>query len=432
MDQVDQAQTRIPALAALIVAASVLVLGLAFGVATSRAAYTVQSGINYADNSPANPAQNQLDLYLPDGAAPGGLRPIVIYAHGGGWMNGDKDNKISDKAKLFTDAGYLFASVNYRLSPNASPGNYPPDRIMFPDHPLDVGESVAWIGDNIAGYGGDPDALILLGHSAGAHLVSLVGSDPSYLNGFGASLRQVLGVVPLDAGALDVVDSATQTRPQPTNNNYLIWNAFGSPAEEAVTPRWSQASPVTFGDPSDPRELLVTQAAAPNRIIDNQKMATALGQDPAGVLKVPLDHEGINAELGSPTDSTGETAAVMAFIADRIESRVDPKASIKKRPAKVVRVGRKRGGKMKKRQVRFAFIGSGVTKGFQCRLDKTSFRSCASPRKYWVGGGSHSFRVRPLYPSGRPGPEKLVKFKVKAKHKKHKKHRKNKDHKRHH
>lgn len=402
-----------------LVAAAALVLPAAFGTASSSG-YTVQPGISYALNSPADPALNQLDLYLPDGAAAGDLRPVMVYAHGGGWMNGDKDNKITSKAKLFTDAGYLFASVNYRLSPDAVPGSYPSGRIMFPDHPLDVGESVAWIGDDIAEYGGDPDALVLIGHSAGAHLVALVGTDPSYLNGFGTSLRQVLGVVPLDAGALDVVDSATQTRPQPTRNNYLIWNAFGSPAEEAVTPRWSQASPVNFAGAADPRELLVTQAAAPNRIADNQKMAAALGQDPNGVLRVPLDHEGINSELGSPTDSTGETAAVMAFISGRIASRTDPKASIRKRPARVVRAGRKRSGKLKKRKVRFAFTGAGVTEGFQCRIDRRAFTACKSPRKYRVGKGKHRFRVRPLYPSGRPGGEKLFRFKVKAKHVKHK------------
>jgi hypothetical protein len=80
--------------------------------------------------------------------------------------------------------------------------------------------------------------LILMGHSAGAHLVSLVGANDSWMSETGDSMRQVLGVVSLDAGALDVVDSATQKTAQPVYNDYVIWNAFGSPAEEAQKPRW--------------------------------------------------------------------------------------------------------------------------------------------------------------------------------------------------
>lgn len=380
----------------------------------ARAGWTVQQGVSYANGSPADPSLNQLDLYLPDSPAQG-PRPVVIWVHGGGWMNGDKGNQTADKAKLFTDAGYILASINYRLSPVVPPTTFDPARIRYPEHPRDVASAIDWVGRNISGYGGDPDAMILLGHSAGAHLVSLVGSNPAWLKATGASLRQVVGVVSLDAGAMDVVDSATQTTPQPTDNNYVIWNAFGTPSEEASDPRWLEASPTTWGDPTDPRSLLITQSSRVLRIIDNQKMATALGQDPAAVLTLPLTHEEINRNLGDAADTTGETEAVMSFIAGRLASRVDPRVSIRKRPAKVIRTGRKASGKPRKRKVSFVFRGSGDFEGFQCRLDRAAFKACRSPRKYTVGTGGHSFRVRPLYPSGRAGAEKLVKFRVKPK-----------------
>ena len=399
----------------LLAAVGAIVASFTLGSPPARADYTVQTGVSYAASSPSNPALNQLDLYLPDGQAKE-LRPVVVWVHGGAWMTGDKSNRMTDKAKLFTDAGYILVSVNYRLSPDITESQtFPANRITYPVHPNDLSASLSWISRNIASYGGDPDALLLAGHSAGAHLVSLVGSDPFWLEDRGQSLKQVLGVVSLDAGALDVVDNATQTTPNPTNNNYLIWNAFGTPAEEAVNPRWKVASPITWADPGDPRSLLVTQASKPPRIAESERMANALGQDPAGVFRAPLDHEGINLALGDPADASGETQAVMAFLAGRLASRVYPKVSIRKRPANVARVGRKRSGKLKKRQVRFAFTGSGVTGGFQCRLDKASFKACASPRKVRVGGGKHAFRVRPLYPSGRPGAEKVVKFTIKGK-----------------
>ena len=389
-------------------------IALAVGPAQAQAGYMVQPGISYASDSPAQPSLNQLDLYLPD-AASAGPRPVVVWVHGGGWMNGDKGNKMANKAKLFTDAGYILASVNYRLSPDIPPSGptYDPGRIMYPTHPHDVAAAVNWVSDNIAGYGGDPDALILLGHSAGAHLVSLVGSNPSWLNGAGTSLKQVLGVISLDAGALDVADNARQVTVNPTDNNYLIWNAFGNPSEEAVNHRWADASPITWADPTDPRSLLVTQSVAPARITENQEMATALGSG-SSVLTVPLNHEGINDAVGNPSDSTGETQAIMAFINDRLGSRVAPTVTVKKHPPKVVKVGRNHKGKPKKRLVGFAFSGNGDFEGIQCLLDKSAWKTCSKSRQYWVGTGVHTFRIRALYPSGRPGTEKIVKFKVKA------------------
>lgn len=399
----------------VVAVAAAFVLALVALPATPAAAMTKVADLDYHYDPPAAPsALDRLDLYLPDGAASGDHRPVVIYVHGGGWMNGDKANRIDDKARLFTDAGYVFASVNYRLSPDISSGPVPPSfspgRVMFPAHPRDVGEAVAWLGQNVAGYGGDPDALLLMGHSSGAHLVSLVGSDPSYVEAFGASLKQVLGVVSLDSGAMDVVDSAAQRGANPTANNYVIWNAFGTPAEETATPRWRSASPITWGDPSDPRSLMITQASRILRIVDNQKMATALGQDPSSVVTVPLDHEGINDALGSPTDSTGETAAVMAFIADRVAAKPTPSLRIRKRPAKVVKVGRRQ----KWRKVSVAFSAINAT-AVECRLDSGSFKPCRSPWSKRLKRGRHSFRVRALYPSGRPGAVKRADFRIKAK-----------------
>lgn len=401
-------------LAAALLPAMIAVLALS--ASPAQGAFTKVPDVSYDIDAP-NPASalNRLDIYVPDGALPGDFRPVVVYAHGGGWMNGDKSNRMADKPRLFTDAGYIFVSVNYRLSPDISSGPVPPaypaGRTMFPAHPQDLGESVAWLSRNIARYGGDPDAMVLAGHSSGAHLVSLVGSDPSYLNSFGTSLRQVIGVVSLDAGAMDVVESATQRGAQPTANNHLIWNAFGTPAENAATSRWSRASPTSWGDPTDPRSLMVTQVSRPARIADNEKMATALGQDKSSVLRVPLDHEGINDELGSPVDSTGETAAVMGFVADRVAARPEPTLRIRKRPARVITIGR-RG---KKRKVTFVFSAESAA-GVECRIDAKPHRRCRSPYVARLKRGKHTFRVRALYPSGRAAPARSVTFRIKSKH----------------
>jgi arylformamidase len=271
--------------------------------------YVLHADVSYDLGSPVSPAaHNRLDLFVPRRAfSP--RRPVVVYVHGGGWQTGDK-RRLGHKARLFTSAGYVFASVNYRLSPSGR-GLPAPDRVRFPDHPHDVGEALGWLTRNVRRYGGDPDRLVLIGHSAGAHLASLVGVDPSFSGAYGVPARAVRGVVSLDTAAFDIAakaDPALSPRP------WLFWNAFGTPAEEAADPRWSSASPIDFADRRDPAFLLVTQRR-PTRIAENRAMLRALGNRHGdSLVAVALDHAGINRMLGSPRDRTRETEAVMSFV----------------------------------------------------------------------------------------------------------------------
>lgn len=291
-----------------------LVALLALGTAAAPQAvaaepYVLHADIDYDLGSPVSPAaQNRLDLYVPRRPAPR-RRPVVVYVHGGGWQTGDK-SRVGRKARLFTRAGYLFASVNYRLSPSLG-GPLDADRVRFPDHPHDVGEALGWLERNVRHHGGDPGRLLLIGHSAGAHLVSLVGVDPHFGSDYGVHARAVRGVVSLDTTAFDI---AAATNRVASPHPLLYWNAFGTPAEEAADPSWASASPINFADRGDPPVLLVTQRRA-ERIAANGAMLGALGHRRRdSLVTVPLDHEGINRILGSPRDTTRETGSVMAFV----------------------------------------------------------------------------------------------------------------------
>jgi acetyl esterase/lipase len=253
---------------------------LALAATGSAAAAISHLDLDYDLGSPPAPSpasQNRLDLYLPDDAGPTDSRPVVVYVHGGGWRQGDKRNRILDKANLFTDAGYLFASINYRLSPEALSATPDPSRVMFPDHPHDVGEAIGWLGRNLASRGGDPERIALIGHSAGAHLVSLVATDPSYVEAYGVDPWQLIGAVALDTGAFDVPARIAELGPA---GQLLYFNAFGTVAENAATGSWAEASPIEWADPADPAQLLVTQMASQARVQENRRMASALGQDP--------------------------------------------------------------------------------------------------------------------------------------------------------
>jgi len=233
--------------------------------------------------------------------------PVMIYVHGGGWRSGDKAH-TAWKDELFTGAGYVFVSLNYRLSPY--PGDPGADnRVMFPDHPRDVAEAVRYVHDNVHEAGGDNQQIFLIGHSAGAHLVALVGTDPTYLNAVGLPLDVVKGVCPLDTAGYHIparlADSGSE----------LYYNAFGTPAENDLTGSWAEASPALHADLDDPPFFLVTQeGGGDHRIWQNENMVSALGRDPSRfVITVPRDHGEINLDLGDPVDPSHITEAVIGF-----------------------------------------------------------------------------------------------------------------------
>lgn len=358
--------------------------------AAARAAYAPRLNLNYDQGSPPAPSpanQNYLDLYSPLGFS--GARPVVVYVHGGGWRNGDKGNQIANKRNLFTGAGYVFASLNYRLSPDP-PDTSDPGRVMFPDHPHDVGEAIGWLHANVAAYGGDPERIVLIGHSAGAHLVSLLGTfptnpAPSFLAAYGVGREQLLGVISLDSDAYDVAERIGEL---PAASKITYYSPFGTAGENAATSSWTLASPRAWADVSDPPFLIVTQAAVADRVADSRTMASALGQSPDdGVLAVPLDHLGINDALGDPGDLTPETPTVMAFVSSLVAASRPAKVKLRKRPAKLIRSGAKR----VKVELRFSAAAGGA---FECRLDKEPFKRCRSPRSFKVRRGRHTIRVR--------------------------------------
>jgi arylformamidase len=299
-----RAMTRAATLLAL------LALACAPSAAVARAGPPLtRTGVAYDVDgiAPVPPRLGTLDLYRPAPARRADRRGIVVYVHGGGWQQGDK-RAVGAKARLFTQAGYVFASVNYRLSP--SPPN-PADatRIRFPDHPRDVAEAVVWLHRHARSYGGDRRRIALIGHSAGAHLVALVATDPSYLGRLPGPRPHVSGFVPLDAGAFDVAASIRQA---PARRRSLFTNAFGTPGEEARDPRWAAGSMLTHADPGDPRALVVNQRRRGGLAA---RYAAGLGGAPdVQVLLLDKTHTEINRDLGVPGDASPLTPTVLGFV----------------------------------------------------------------------------------------------------------------------
>jgi acetyl esterase/lipase len=381
-----------------------LCAAMALALAAPAEAAIVHRDLVYDLGSPpAEPRFNALDLYLPEGTQQDASLPVVVYVHGGAWRAGDKSNQIADKVRLFTGAGYAFASVNYRLSP-ADPTVLDPGRSRFPDHPHDIGEAIGWLKSHVGDHGADPGRMLLIGHSAGAHLVSLVSTDPAYTGAYGIEPWRLIGTVSLDTDAFDIASEADPLSPT-ANNPVLFQNAFGTPAENAAAGPWQAASPIAWADPGDPEFLFVT-SQLPRRVADNQAMATALGQGPAAVLSLPYDHEQINDAVGGGADPAGETQAILSFLAARVaEARAPAKPRLWDRPPRRIETSWRKVG------VRLRF-GAARAASFECRLDRQHYRACESPRVFRVGQGAHRLRVRGRSDSGRPGPATTCRFRV--------------------
>ncbi len=140
--------------------------------------------IVYYTGPDADKAHQNLDVYVPKGKK---RFPVVVFVHGGAWIFGDKDmwGVHAAVGKMLARNGVGAVLVNYRLSP----------AVKHPEHIKDVARAVAWTKKNIAQYGGQPDEIVLCGHSAGGHLISLLSTDESFLKAEGLSLADIKGVV---------------------------------------------------------------------------------------------------------------------------------------------------------------------------------------------------------------------------------------------
>ncbi|MEP6633526.1 MAG: alpha/beta hydrolase [Luteimonas sp.] len=178
-----------------------------------------------------------LDIYRARHAAPGPV-PVVVFFYGGSWQRGSRDQYrfVGDR---LADNGILTIVADYRTYP----------RTVFPGFMDDAAEAVAWSVKHAADYGGDPSRVFIAGHSAGAQIAGLLGTDGRYLARAGTSLGRIAGVIGLSG---------------PYNfeitGQYLA--VFGPPAH------WPDAQAINFVDGDEPPFLLIHGTS--DRIVESR------------------------------------------------------------------------------------------------------------------------------------------------------------------
>ncbi len=223
-----------------------------------------------------------------------------MYVHGGGWVTGDKSNNIEDKVKLFRSLDYVFISTNYRLSPETTTSD--PEALRHPSHSEDLADAIRWVYDHIDDYGGDHNAIALIGHSAGAQLVALTGANERFLNGVSLELSDISGIACIDTRGYNIAELVAEE-----NETYI--NAFGdNPIDH------QDASAIAhISELKEHPAYLIGKRGSVARINSAEEFISTLiaaGVEVFTLETSKYDHSGVNAAIGM----TGEDLITPALI----------------------------------------------------------------------------------------------------------------------
>ncbi len=159
----------------------------------------VMRDVSYWDGS--DHPKHRLDFFQPQGEG----WPTVIFVHGGGWERGDRGLTVAG-ADVYGNIGRFLAAhgiggaiISYRLQPS----------VTWREQVADVARAVAWVHGNVGEHGGDPEALFVSGHSAGAQLSAYVALAPGPLEELGLSPDVLCGAIPVSGAGYDLADEET-------------------------------------------------------------------------------------------------------------------------------------------------------------------------------------------------------------------------------
>lgn len=220
-------------------------------------------------------AVQQIEVIVPAGPSER-PRPVVLFIHGGGWNSGAPGD-YRFVGRTLAREGYVVVLSGYRLG---SEGRYP---AMLEDS----AQAVAWVRDHAAKYGGDPEQVFLMGHSAGAYNAVMITLERQWLGRVGVPDGFIKGVIGL-SGPYDFYPFTSDSARQ----------AFGHVADPAST------QPIHFVRADAPPLLLITGDAdvtvKPRNAEALARVFTALGRPNRPVVLAGVDHSGTIMKLAAP------------------------------------------------------------------------------------------------------------------------------------
>lgn len=222
--------------------------------------------------------------------------PLLMFVHGGGWSIGTR-KAVQSKPVHFTGAGYAFASTGYRLLPDAP----------VEEQARDVGQAIQTMRSQASKLGFDPDQIIVMGHSAGAHLAALVSTDPQYA---GDAFEAIRGTILLDGAGYNI--PAQINGSGSTELPGLYKRVFGDDAD-----RHRALSPIHHIGGADAENWLILHVSdRESSSVRSNELGDALTNAGlnANVIAIEnTDHGRLNQELGTAA-GTQATEAIDQFL----------------------------------------------------------------------------------------------------------------------
>ena len=224
--------------------------------------------------------------------------PVIFMVHGGAWRIGDKASKaiVKNKVAHWVSKGFIFISINYRKLPESHPI----------EQAEDIEKALLFSQQNAYKWGGSPKKFILMGHSAGAHLVSLVSV------GHNAEMKPWLGTIALDSAAYDIQKIMNSQFPPK-----FYKRAFGKTAAY-----WKKASPIHVLANKLPPFLAVCSSkrkddscSQAESFVDKAKKYGSHAQ----LMPVAFSHRQINVKLGADYCYTRDVDEFMKKLHSSIE-----------------------------------------------------------------------------------------------------------------
>jgi acetyl esterase/lipase len=248
--------------------------------------------------------KHKLNLFTPESSKGW---PVVVFVHGGNWDEGDRDYRFAG-ADIYNNIGRFFAKngigtavISYRLQPH----------VDWRAQPDDVRRAVAWVHAHVAEYGGRPDQIILMGHSAGAQLALRTGLDQASLAAAGVPPASIRGMIGVAGAGYDMTDLETY-RLGADPKYYAKRFALG-----ASDTAWrAAASPIQFVTSSAPPTLILL-AGGESKALKRQSQLMYKRIGDAGAESRLLMVPGLNHSRIVPTLSRADRpagAAVLEFV----------------------------------------------------------------------------------------------------------------------
>jgi len=243
----------------------------------------MQSNIPYTTGDDAHP-RRILDVYTPENPTDDPA-PVVLFVSGGGWTQGDK-LWVQGVGLALALNDVIVVIPNHRLVPE----------VNYAGQVQDLAYVYRWIRENIATYGGNPDQIFVGGHSAGAHLSTLLALDSQYIEAVNEDMSAIKGIFPI-SGIMQI------TR-----------------GDERIFADDRNASPINHvSEASHP--MLMLYAVEDGSLVKNsnqtmQMVLSDIGNTAQAIEIADRDHFNIMHQFGTANDETAYR--VLAWIFERV------------------------------------------------------------------------------------------------------------------